>query len=271
MNMRAVETDRQIDTDYRLEDRYLREDGAVFLTGTQALVRILIEQARADRLAGLKTAGLVSGYRGSPLGGFDQELWRQKALLADFDVRFEPALNEDLGATMLWGAQQLDAFPGKRVEGVYSMWYGKGPGVDRTGDVFRNANMLGTARHGGVLAVAGDDHAAQSSMFPHQTDHVFEGAMMPILFPASVEEYIEYGLTGYALSRFSGLWVVVEAALRRHGDVRGQAQRHAAAHAHRAAAFHRLRNRLETDPQSAETRQRIAGEPVLDVFLYRRR
>ncbi|CAD6545224.1 hypothetical protein LMG27952_04277 [Paraburkholderia hiiakae] len=207
MNMRAVETERQIDTDYRLEDRYLREDGAVFLTGTQALVRILIEQARADRLAGLKTAGLVSGYRGSPLGGFDQELWRQKTLLADFDVRFEPGLNEDLGATMLWGAQQLDAFPGKRVEGVYSMWYGKGPGVDRTGDVFRNANMLGTARHGGVLAVAGDDHAAQSSMFPHQTDHVFEGAMMPILFPASVEEYIDFGLTGYALSRFSGLWV----------------------------------------------------------------
>ncbi|TDQ80685.1 indolepyruvate ferredoxin oxidoreductase family protein [Paraburkholderia silvatlantica] len=207
MNMRAVETDRQIDTDYRLEDRYLREDGAVFLTGTQALVRILIEQARADRLAGLKTAGLVSGYRGSPLGGFDQELWCQKALLADFDVRFEPGLNEDLGATMLWGAQQLDAFPGKRVEGAYSMWYGKGPGVDRTGDVFRNANMLGTARHGGVLAVAGDDHAAQSSMFPHQTDHVFEGAMMPILFPATVAEYIEYGLTGYALSRFSGLWV----------------------------------------------------------------
>ncbi|WP_233271905.1 indolepyruvate ferredoxin oxidoreductase family protein [Paraburkholderia acidiphila] len=207
MNMRAVETERQIDTDYRLEDRYLREDGAVFLTGTQALVRILIEQARADRRAGLKTAGLVSGYRGSPLGGFDQELWRQKALLADFDVRFEPGLNEDLGATMLWGAQQLDAFPGKRVQGVYSMWYGKGPGVDRTGDVFRNANMLGTARHGGVLAVAGDDHAAQSSMFPHQTDHVFEGAMMPILFPASVEEYIEFGLTGYALSRFSGLWV----------------------------------------------------------------
>ncbi|RAR48199.1 indolepyruvate ferredoxin oxidoreductase [Paraburkholderia unamae] len=207
MNMRAVEAGRQIDTDYRLEDRYLREDGAVFLTGTQALVRILIEQARADRLAGLHTAGLVSGYRGSPLGGFDQELWRQKALLAGFDVRFEPGLNEDLGATMLWGAQQLDAFPGKRVEGVFSMWYGKGPGVDRTGDVFRNANMLGTARHGGVLAVAGDDHAAQSSMFPHQTDHVFEGAMMPILFPASVEEYIEFGLAGYALSRFSGLWV----------------------------------------------------------------
>ena len=211
MNMRAPEIERQLDMEYRLEDRYRREDGSVFLSGTQALVRILVEQARSDRVAGIKSGGLVSGYRGSPLGGFDQELWRQKKLLAEHDIRFEPGLNEDLGATMLWGAQQIDAFPGKRVEGVFSMWYGKGPGVDRTGDVFRNANILGTSRQGGVLAVAGDDHAAQSSMFPHQTDHVFEGAMMPILFPASVEEYIEFGLTGYAMSRFSGLWVAFKA------------------------------------------------------------
>lgn len=211
MNMRAVELGRPIDMDYGLEDRYVRENGTVFLTGTQALVRILVEQARSDRAAGIRTGGLVSGYRGSPLGGFDQELWRQKKLLADHAIRFEPGLNEDLGATMLWGAQQVDAFPGKRVEGVFSMWYGKGPGVDRTGDVFRNANIVGTSRQGGVLAVAGDDHAAQSSMFPHQTDHVFEGAMMPILFPASVEEYIEFGLAGYAMSRFSGLWVAFKA------------------------------------------------------------
>ncbi|CAE6956892.1 indolepyruvate ferredoxin oxidoreductase family protein [Paraburkholderia domus] len=211
MNMRAVELGRQIDMEYGLEDRYRRENGTVFLTGTQALVRILVEQARSDRAAGVHTGGLVSGYRGSPLGGFDQELWRQKKLLAEHAIRFEPGLNEDLGATMLWGAQQVDAFPGKRVEGVFSMWYGKGPGVDRTGDVFRNANIIGTSRQGGVLAVAGDDHAAQSSMFPHQTDHVFEGAMMPILFPASVEEYIEFGLTGYAMSRFSGLWVAFKA------------------------------------------------------------
>ncbi|MFM0502747.1 indolepyruvate ferredoxin oxidoreductase family protein [Paraburkholderia caffeinilytica] len=211
MNMRAVELGRQVDMEYGLEDRYLKENGTVFLTGTQALVRILIEQARSDRAAGIHTGGLVSGYRGSPLGGFDQELWRQKKLLAEHAIRFEPGLNEDLGATMLWGAQQVDAFPGKRVEGVFSMWYGKGPGVDRTGDVFRNANIIGTSRQGGVLAVAGDDHAAQSSMFPHQTDHVFEGAMMPILFPASVEEYIDFGLTGYAMSRFSGLWVAFKA------------------------------------------------------------
>lgn len=211
MNMRVPETAREIDAGYRLEDRYLRDEGMVFLTGTQALVRILFEQARRDKRAGIRSAGLVSGYRGSPLGGLDQELWRQKKLLNNADIRFEPGLNEDLGATMLWGAQQLDAFPGKRVDGVFSMWYGKGPGVDRTGDVFRNANILGTSRFGGVLAVAGDDHAAQSSMFPHQTDHVFEGAMMPIIFPSSVEEYVEFGLAGYAMSRFSGLWVAYKA------------------------------------------------------------
>jgi indolepyruvate ferredoxin oxidoreductase len=209
--MRVPEIKREIDADYHLEDRYLREKGGVFLTGTQALVRILFEQARSDKRAGIRSAGFVSGYRGSPLGGLDQELWRQKKLLKDADIRFEPGLNEDLGATMVWGAQQLDAFPGKRVEGVFSMWYGKGPGVDRTGDVFRNANILGTSRYGGVLAVAGDDHAAQSSMFPHQTDHVFEGAMMPIIFPSSVEEYVEFGLAGYAMSRFSGLWVAYKA------------------------------------------------------------
>ncbi|WP_144107175.1 indolepyruvate ferredoxin oxidoreductase family protein [Paraburkholderia sp. BCC1886] len=212
MNMRAIGGgDHRIDSTYSLEDRYKREEGPVFLTGTQALVRILFEQARCDQAAGLNTGGLVSGYRGSPLGGFDQELWRQRTLLSGHRIRFEPGLNEDLGATMLWGAQQIDAFPGKRVDGVFSMWYGKGPGVDRTGDVFRNANILGTSRTGGVLAVAGDDHAAQSSMFPHQTDHVFEGTMMPILFPASVDEYIDFGLYGYAMSRFAGVWVAFKA------------------------------------------------------------
>ena len=160
MNMRAPDVERAIDGEYRLEDRYLREEGTVFVTGTQALVRILFEQARCDKRSGVNSAGLVSGYRGSPLGGLDQELWRQRKLLKEADIRFEPGLNEDLGATMLWGAQQIDAFPGKRVDGVFSMWYGKGPGVDRTGDVFRNANILGTSPRGGVLAVAGDDHAA---------------------------------------------------------------------------------------------------------------
>ncbi len=198
---------RAIDSNYELGDRYDRTEGRVFLTGVQALVRIVFDQARLDRAEGRRTAGFVSGYRGSPLGGVDQELWRQKRRLDAHDIRFEPGINEDLGATMLWGTQQIDAFPGKRVDGVFGLWYGKGPGVDRTADVFRNANVMGTSAMGGVLAVAGDDHAAQSSTFPHQTDQVFEGAMMPILQPADLEDYLSFGLRGIALSRFSGLWV----------------------------------------------------------------
>jgi indolepyruvate ferredoxin oxidoreductase len=200
-----------IDTSYELNDRYDRVGRRVFLTGTQALVRILVDQSRLDVARRFNTAGFVSGYRGSPLGGLDQELWRQKKMLAAHRIRFEPGLNEDLAATMVWGAQQIDAFPGKKFEGVFSLWYGKGPGVDRSGDVFRNANILGTSAKGGVVAVAGDDHAAQSSMFPHQTDQVFEGTMMPILHPASVEEILSLGLAGIALSRFSGCWTALKA------------------------------------------------------------
>ena len=146
----------------------------LLLSGVQALVRALLEQSRLDRAAGLNTAGLVSGYRGSPLGGVDQELWRREALLTAADIRFQPGLNEDLAATMLWGSQQIDTFPGKRVDGVFGLWYGKGPGVDRSADALRCANTIGTARLGGVLAVSGDDHAAHSSVFPHQTDGIFQ-------------------------------------------------------------------------------------------------
>jgi len=189
-----------------LESRYAELDSPVLLTGVQALVRVLLEQARLDRAAGRRTAGLVSGYRGSPLGGLDLELWRREALLTAHDVRFQPGLNEDLAATMLWGAQQLEAFPGPSVEGVYGMWYGKGPGVDRSADALRCANMVGTHPLGGVLAVAGDDHAAHSSTFPHQTDQIFEAVMMPILQPADVEDI----LAGLAMSRFAGLWVAMK-------------------------------------------------------------
>ena len=171
-----------------LDSRYLELDQPVLLTGTQALVRVLLEQARLDRVAGLNTGGLVSGYRGSPLGGLDQELWRREKLLTSQGVRFQPGLNEDLAATMLWGTQQIDTFPGKRVDGVFGMWYGKGPGVDRSGDAFRCANMIGTAPLGGVLAVSGDDHAAHSSVFPHQTDGIFESVHIPVLQPADVGE-----------------------------------------------------------------------------------
>ncbi|MEM5274396.1 indolepyruvate ferredoxin oxidoreductase family protein [Cupriavidus taiwanensis] len=182
-------------------------DRRTYLTGIQALVRLPMIQRELDRARGLSTAGLVSGYRGSPLGAYDQQLWRASKDLAAYDVLFQPGLNEDLAATALWGAQVHRAFGEARVDGVFGIWYGKGPGVDRTGDVFRCANMFGTSALGGVLAVSGDDHAAQSSSFPHQTDGIFHSASIPVLQPASVREVIELGLAGFAMSRFSGLWV----------------------------------------------------------------
>ena len=193
-----------------LDSRYAALEQPVLLTGTQALVRVLLEQARLDRAAGLHTGGLVSGYRGSPLGGLDRELWRQETLLNEHGVRFQPGLNEDLAATMLWGSQQIDTFPGKRVDGVFGMWYGKGPGVDRSADALRCANMIGTSRLGGVLAVSGDDHAAHSSVFPHQTDGIFESVQIPVLQPSDVGEILEYGLAGLAMSRYAGLWVALK-------------------------------------------------------------
>ena len=188
-----------------LESRFTDLDTPVLLSGIQALVRVLLEQARLDRAAGLNTGGLVSGYRGSPLGGLDRELWHRQTLLAAQNIRFQPGVNEDLAATMLYGTQQLDAFPGKRVDGVFGMWYGKGPGVDRAGDALHCGNFIGTSKHGGVLAVSGDDHGAHSSTYPHQTEHVFEGVFIPVLNPASVQDILDLGLAGIALSRFSGL------------------------------------------------------------------
>ncbi len=193
-----------------LDSRYAELDQPMLLTGTQALVRVLLEQARLDRAGGLRTGGLVSGYRGSPLGGLDRELWRKEKLLTEQGVRFQPGLNEDLAATMLWGSQQIDTFPGKRVDGVFGMWYGKGPGVDRSADALRCANMIGTAPLGGVLAVSGDDHAAHSSVFPHQTDGIFESVQIPVLQPADVGEILEHGLAGIAMSRYAGLWVALK-------------------------------------------------------------
>ena len=193
-----------------LDSRYADLDRPTLLTGTQALVRVLLEQARLDRAAGLQTGCLVSGYRGSPLGGLDRELWHKEKLLTEQGVRFQPGLNEDLAATMLWGSQQIDTFPGKRVDGVFGMWYGKGPGVDRSADALRCANMIGTARLGGVLAVSGDDHAAHSSVFPHQTDGIFESVQIPVLQPADVGEILDYGLAGIAMSRYAGLWVALK-------------------------------------------------------------
>nr|WP_294523385.1 indolepyruvate ferredoxin oxidoreductase family protein [uncultured Rhodopila sp.] len=193
-----------------LESRFADLDQPVLLTGIQALLRLLLEQHRLDRAAGLSTAALVSGYRGSPLGMLDRELWAQKKLMAAHDIRFEPGVNEDLAATMIYGTQELDAFPGAKYDGVYGMWYGKGPGVDRTGDAFHCANMAGTHKNGGVLAIAGDDHGAHSSTYPHQTEYVFQNCFIPVLNPASVQDVIDLGLAGYALSRFSGVWVAMK-------------------------------------------------------------
>ncbi|MDO5603872.1 MAG: indolepyruvate ferredoxin oxidoreductase family protein [Paracoccus sp. (in: a-proteobacteria)] len=192
---------------YALSDRYDARRGRVFLTGTQALVRIMLDQARRDHAAGLNTAGFVSGYRGSPLGGVDQEMWRAAARLKAADITFLPAVNEDLGATAVLGAQQASLDPEARVGGVFSMWYGKGPGVDRSGDALRHGNAYGSAPLGGVLVVAGDDHGCVSSSMPHQSDVAFMTWFMPVLNPASVAEYLSFGEYGIALSRFSGTWV----------------------------------------------------------------
>ena len=189
---------------------YGADMGEVFMTGIQALVRLPLMQCRFDRLRGHNTAGLVSGYRGSPLGAYDQHLWKAQKHLSEHDVVFQPGLNEDLAATALWGAQMHRAYGATKADGVFGIWYGKGPGVDRCGDVFRNANMLGTSALGGVLAVAGDDHAAQSSMFPHQTDGIFQSTFIPILQPANVSEILSLGLAGFEMSRYSGLWVAMK-------------------------------------------------------------
>jgi indolepyruvate ferredoxin oxidoreductase len=193
-----------------LGSRFADLDQPVLLTGIQALLRLLLEQQRLDSKAGLNTAGFVSGYRGSPLGGLDRELWVQKKLMAAHNIKFEPGVNEDLAATMVFGTQELGAFPGARHDGVFGMWYGKGPGVDRTGDAFKCANMIGTHRNGGVLAVSGDDHGAHSSTYPHQTELVFQNCFMPVINPASVQDVIDLGLAGYALSRFAGVWVAMK-------------------------------------------------------------
>jgi indolepyruvate ferredoxin oxidoreductase len=190
-----------------LEDKYTLQSGRIYLSGIQALVRLPMMQRERDRAAGLPTAGFISGYRGSPLGGYDTALWQAAKLLEQHDIRFEPGLNEDLAATAVWGTQQVGLFPGATVDGVFGIWYGKGPGVDRSVDVLRHANLAGTSPHGGVLAIAGDDHGAQSSTTAHQSEQIFEAAMMPLLNPSTVQDYLDLGLIGFALSRYCGCWI----------------------------------------------------------------
>jgi indolepyruvate ferredoxin oxidoreductase len=190
-----------------LEDKYALDQSRVFLTGTQAIVRLPLLQHQRDALAGLDTSGFVSGYRGSPLGGLDQALWGARQHLARHQVVFQPGVNEDLAATAIWGTQQVNLFPGATRDGVFALWYGKGPGVDRCGDVFKHANCAGTWKHGGVLAIAGDDHSARSSTVAHQSEHAFKAAMMPVLVPSGVQDILDLGLHGWAMSRYSGCWV----------------------------------------------------------------
>lgn len=198
---------KNLDLAYTLDDKYSRDSGRIYLSGIQAMVRLPLLQRQRDLATGLNTAGFISGYRGSPLGGLDLNLWRARQHLQDHHVQFVPGLNEDLAATAVWGSQQVNLWPGAKYDGVFSMWYGKGPGVDRCGDVFKHANAAGTSRHGGVLVMAGDDHACRSSTLPHQSEHEFISAIMPILNPAGVEDILELGLFGWALSRFTGRWV----------------------------------------------------------------
>ncbi len=190
-----------------LDDKYALDAGRVFLTGTQALVRLPMMQRRRDEAAGLNTAGFISGYRGSPLGGYDMALWRASKFLKRHHIHFQPGLNEDLAATGVWGSQQVNLFPGAKYDGVFSIWYGKGPGVFRSMDPITHGNLAGTSRHGGVLVMLGDDHASKSSTLPHQSDHHMMAAMLPVLNPAGVQEVLDYGLLGWAMSRYSGCWV----------------------------------------------------------------
>ena len=248
-----------------LDDKYDLTKSRIFVTGFQALVRLTLMQKERDRRAGLNTAGYVTGYRGSPLGGLDQQFQRAQKMLRPADIVFQAGINEELAATAVWGTQQAELRGEGKYDGVFGMWYGKGPGVDRCGDVFRHANFAGTSKHGGVLALMGDDHTAESSTTAHQSEFHFVDLMIPILNPAGIQEIIDYGLYGWAMSRFTGAWTalkcmhetvettaVVDGSLdrvqdrhaRRLRDAGGRAQHPARRHHPRhGGAAHRLQAR----------------------------
>ncbi len=207
MNAPLPEAIRKAIETVSLDDKYALENGRALMSGTQALVRLPMLQKKRDGLSGLNTAGFISGYRGSPLGGYDQALWQAKKHLAAQNIVFTPGVNEELAATAVWGSQQLDLYPkANKFDGVFGIWYGKGPGVDRCSDVFKHANMAGTSKHGGVIALAGDDHIAKSSTAAHQSDHIFKACGSPVFFPSSVQDILDMGLHAFAMSRFSGVW-----------------------------------------------------------------
>ena len=190
-----------------LDDKYTKQEGRIYLNGTQAIVRAALMQKSIDKSMGRKTAGYVTGYRGSPLGGIDKEFTGAQKFLDEADIKFHPAVNEDLAATALWGSQQTNLFPGAKFDGVFGLWYGKGPGVDRSGDVFRHANLAGTSPNGGVVVLAGDDPGCKSSTVPSQSEYALIDAGIPILYPSTIQEIIDFTILGWAMSRYSGLWV----------------------------------------------------------------
>ena len=207
MNAPLPESVRRAIESVTLDDKYSLAHGRALMSGTQALVRLPMLQKTRDAMAGLNTGGFISGYRGSPLGGYDQALWQAKKHLAAQNIVFQPGVNEELAATAVWGSQQLALYPkSAKVDGVFGIWYGKGPGVDRCSDVFKHANMAGTSKHGGVIALAGDDHIAKSSTAAHQSDHIFKACGLPVFFPSSVQDILDMGLHAFAMSRFSGVW-----------------------------------------------------------------
>ena len=207
MNAPLPESIRRAIETVTLDDKYSLAHGRALMSGTQALVRLPMLQKTRDAMAGLNTGGFISGYRGSPLGGYDQALWQAKKHLAAQNIVFQPGVNEELAATAVWGSQQLALYPqSAKVDGVFGIWYGKGPGVDRCSDVFKHANMAGTSKHGGVIALAGDDHIAKSSTAAHQSDHIFKACGLPVFFPSSVQDILDMGLHAFAMSRFSGVW-----------------------------------------------------------------
>jgi indolepyruvate ferredoxin oxidoreductase len=196
--------------DIRLDDKYRLATGNLYLTGTQALTRLPMLQKQRDEARGLNTAGFISGYRGSPLGNLDKSLWDAKDYLQENAIHFQPGVNEELAATAVWGSQQVNLFPHGKYDGVFALWYGKGPGVDRCGDVFKHGNSAGVAEHGGVLILAGDDHGCKSSTIAHQSEHAFIASMIPVLNPSNVQEILDYGIIGWELSRYSGCWVAMK-------------------------------------------------------------
>lgn len=203
MNIATKVTPNIIATkDVSLEDKYVSDNGTAYMTGIQALVRLPLAQTRRDAMNGYHTAAFISGYRGSPVGNYDSFLWQVQGLLKSHNVVFQPGVNEDLAATAIWGTQQVNLSGQGKYDGVSSWWYGKGPGVDRSGDVLRHANLAGTSERGGVVALFGDDHSCKSSTIPHQSEHVMIGCGIPIFYPTSVQQILDFGVHAIAVSRF---------------------------------------------------------------------